>query len=133
MGAISKVRHALNQAPGKEPTEGARPQQALTPGGHSGLPCVVRSSSRRWLSIISVLLVATMCFGTGLVEHSDDGCPIEIHCTVCVSHLTGLATQVSVASLAPVWSLDVALPAPTLSLGNTGTPSTLSLRGPPLT
>ncbi len=82
--------------------------------------------------MVACLVVATMFLGVSLMDHTDDGCPIEVHCRVCLSHLTGIATQVSVPSLSPVSALDIAEPDPTLSVGDTGTPSTLALRGPPL-
>ena len=81
--------------------------------------------------MVACLVVATMFLGVSLVDHTDDGCPVEIHCTACLSHLAGLATQVSIPSMAPVWSLDIAQPDPMFRLGDTGTPSTLALRGPP--
>lgn len=72
-----------------------------------------------------------MSVGVGLLPHTDDGCPTEIHCAVCLTHLTGLAIQVSAPSLALAASLDIAQPASMPRAGDTRTPSTLTLRGPP--
>ncbi len=88
-------------------------------------------SSRRWLSLVACLVVATMFLGVNLEDHTDDGCPIEIHCTVCRVHMAGLATQIAVPGLAPVWSVDVAPPDARPIVGDTAAPSTLALRGPP--
>ena len=83
------------------------------------------------MSVVACLVVGTMFLGVSLVDHTDDGCPIEIHCTVCLTHLAGLATQTSVPSLAPLPSLDIAQPDLAPSVGDSGTPSTLDIRGPP--
>ena len=72
-----------------------------------------------------------MSAGVSLLPHTDDGCRTEIHCAVCVTHLGGVAVQVPVLSLALAPASDIARPDPTPSVGNTGTPSTLALRGPP--
>ena len=81
--------------------------------------------------MVAFLAVVTMFLGANLLDHTDDGCPIETHCTACVSHLAGPSMQVSVPSLAPVWSTHLAPSDPSLSIGNAGAPSTLALCGPP--
>lgn len=90
-------------------------------------------SSRRRRSSIAIvcLLVAAMSVGMGFLGHTDDGCPTEIHCAVCLTHLTGLAIRVSMPPLAPPALVDTARPDPTPSAGAIRTPSTLALRGPP--
>ena len=76
--------------------------------------------------------MATMIVGVGPLDHTDDGCPIETHCTACRTGLAGgLATLIPVPLLGLVWSFDIAEPAPALSVTSSDTPRTLALRGPP--
>lgn len=89
-------------------------------------------SGRRWSIALACLVVAVLCVGVSLLPHTDDGCPTEIHCTVCLTHMAGVAVEVAVPSLAFVLAPGIAAPEPQTSPGNIGAPSTLALRGPPI-
>ena len=126
-------QHAL-EGPGCRLVLGLRDdcvEAPLTLSLRSGLPYVVPSSSSRWLSLVACLVVVAMFLGVNLEHHTDDGCPIEIHCTVCRVHMAGLATPIAVPALAPVWSVDVAPSDARPIVGDAAAPSTLALRGPP--
>ena len=82
--------------------------------------------------VLACLVVAAVSTAPGFVSHTDDGCPTEIHCTVCRTGLTGAAIQVAVPTLASAVSIEIALRDPIPSVRDADTPRTLALRGPPI-
>ena len=92
----------------------------------------MRWCRRGWWIVLACLVVATVSTATGFVTHTDDGCPTEIHCTVCRTGLAGTAIQVAVPILAPVALIEFTPRDPAPPPCDTDTPRTLALRGPPI-
>jgi hypothetical protein len=61
---------------------------------------MVRSVQTRWAFAASLLLLVGFVVGfAGDLVHTDDGCPIEVHCLACQRVLV----SVGIAALVPPW------------------------------
>jgi hypothetical protein len=84
-------------------------------------------------SLIGLMAVAGLCFAlwTTTVHHTDDGCPVELHCFACQWALAGKVDLV--LPLPPVPAIAVAFhdPAPEPPKLNACPAPRLESRGPP--
>jgi hypothetical protein len=91
--------------------------------------------SRRPHALICLLVGAGLCFAlwTSTLHHTDDGCPVELHCFACQWALAGKIDLV--LPLPPVPALEVAFrtQAPEPPRLNASPAPRLESRGPPTT
>jgi len=84
-------------------------------------------------ALIGLMVGAVLCFAlwTATLHHTDDGCPVELHCFACQWALDGKVDMV--LPLPQVPALEVAFHAPAAEpLGlNAGPAPRLESRGPP--